>query len=390
MKHDFGPSSLGLALFFALAPAIAAGGALGLPVLMCLAGAAALRPRMVQAALAERPIALAFVILFAAWAALSSAWSPYSATEQAAKIIALIAFGLPFCAAACANEKTRRFAVAGGLATVLVLTVLLAIESIWALPLNRAAQPNEDPGELVRNYARASSFLISVVWAGAGALIALGGGVRFGTMLAMLTASVVVAIQYDQLGNGIAFAVGAVAFAMALAAPRITLHAVSGALAAWMLAAPFLTPFIVGNPRILDALPLSWAARAGIWDYVCARILEQPWIGHGLEASRAVTDRIQVRDIDMRGTPVHPHSASLQIWFETGLVGAVLAATALVFGGRWLARKYANNRPAAAAACATLASIGVTANISFGIWAEWWIATMFVAAALVGAIPARR
>jgi len=390
VKNDFGLSGLGLAVFFALAPPIAAGGALGLPVLMCLVGAAALRPNMVRTALAERPAALAFVVLFAAWAALSCLWSPYSAAAQAGKVAALVALGLPFTAAAHANQKTRRIAVAGGLATIIVLIGLLAIEAVWTLPINRAAQPDEDPGQLVRNYARGSCFLISVVWAGAGALLALGGGVRFGMTLALLAASLVVAIQYDQLGNGVAFAISGSAFVLAWAAPRVALYAVSGGLAAWMLAAPFVTPLIVGNARIVEALPLSWAARAGIWDYVCARILEQPWIGHGLEASRAVTDRIYVRDLDMRGTPVHPHSASLQIWFETGLVGAALAAAALVFGGRWLARTYADNRPAAAAACATLASIGVIANISFGIWAEWWIATMFIAAALVGAIPARR
>lgn len=390
MKNDLGPSSLGLALFFALAPAIAIGGALGLPVLVCVVGLAALRPTMLRDAFARRPVALAFVVLFVAWAALSSLWSPYSAAEQAGKVAALVALGLAFAAAAYANEKTRRLVVAGGLATIIVLIGLLAVEAVWTLPLNRAAQPDEDPGQLIRNYARASSFLLSVVWAGSGALIALRGGVRVGVTLALLAASVAVAVEYDQLGNGATFAVGALAFALAWAAPRFALHAVSGGLAAWMLGAPFITPLIVGNARIFDTLPLSWAARAGIWDYVCARILEQPWIGHGLEASRAVTDRIQVRDIDMRGTPMHPHSASLQIWFETGLVGAVLAAAALVFGGRWLARTYANNRPAAAAACATLASIGVIANISFGIWAEWWIATMFIAATLVGAIPARR
>jgi exopolysaccharide production protein ExoQ len=387
LKNDLGPSGLALAIFFALAPAIAVGGVLGLPVLMCLVGALSIRPSMLGALLTRRPMAIAFLVLFAAWAGLTSLWSPYPAAAQAGKIVTLVALGLPFAAAATANEKRRRLVLAGGVAAVVVLVALLSVEAVWTLPISRAAQPEENPGQLIRNYARGSSFLISVVWAAAGGLAALGGGVRFGAMLALLAASVVVAVQYDQLGNGVAFAVGAGAFALAWATPRFSLYAVSGGLAAWMLTAPFVTPLIVGNPRVVEALPLSWAARAGIWDYVCARILEEPWIGHGLEASRAVTDRIQVRNLDMRGTPVHPHSGSLQIWFETGLIGAALAAAALVFGGRWLGRTFEHNRAAAAAACATLATIGVIFNISFGAWAEWWIATMFVAAALVGAIP---
>src|SRR5262249_38949885 len=110
----------------------------------------------------------------------------------------------------------------------------------------------------------------------------------------------------------------------------------------------------------------------------------------GLDASRAVTDRLQVRDVNIRAIPLHPHSASLQIWFETGAVGAALAAGTLIAAGFALSRLLANNRPTAAASCATLASLGLIANVSFGLWQEWWIATMFIAAALTAAIGARQ
>jgi uncharacterized membrane protein YebE (DUF533 family) len=58
-------------------------------------------------------------------------------------------------------------------------------------------------------------------------------------------------------------------------------------------------------------------------------------------------------------------------------------------GGWSLSRKFAHNRAAAAAACGTLASLGVLAYIAYGIWQEWWIATMLVAAALVAAVAVR-
>jgi O-antigen ligase len=92
----------------------------------------------------------------------------------------------------------------------------------------------------------------------------------------------------------------------------------------------------------------------------------------------------------MLALPVHPHSASLQIWYETGAVGALLAAGALLTAGLRMSRAYARNRPAAAAACATLASLGLIANVSYGVWAEWWMATMFAVAALVGALSHQR
>jgi O-antigen ligase len=160
-------------------------------------------------------------------------------------------------------------------------------------------------------------------------------------------------------------------------------------MATWMIIAPFATPLVISSPGLAAHLPDSWAVRAAIWRYVCARIVENPWLGHGLEASRAVTDRMTVRGLDLRSVPLHPHSASLQLWYETGLIGAVLAACALALGGWAISRAVASNRPAAAAASATFASLGVIANLSYGVWQEWWIATMFVAAALVGALAPR-
>jgi hypothetical protein len=37
-----------------------------------------------------------------------------------------------------------------------------------------------------------------------------------------------------------------------------------------------------------------------------------------------------------------------------------------------------------------MASLGAVANISYGLWAEWWVATIFVGAALAGALAVYR
>jgi O-antigen ligase len=208
----------------------------------------------------------------------------------------------------------------------------------------------------------------------------------------LLTAALLMA-PFGLLAHAVAFGAGLVVFGLAFAAPRFAILSVSWGWAVWMLAAPFVTPLLLANTRIVDALPMSWAHRAGIWDYICARIWEQPWVGHGLDAARAIDARIDVRGTDMPAVPLHPHSASLQIWYETGAVGAGLAALALLVGGWSLARGLRSNRPAAAAAAATLAALGLIANVSFGAWQEWWIATLFISAALVsalGAEPVRR
>lgn len=379
-------STVGIAALFALLPAASVGGALALPVLLCLAGALALRPSLIRQVLEKKAWPLWTVIAFLVWAAASSLWSAYPGHAQALKLAILAPLGLMFAAAAGA-EPARPVTRAAGIAAFVVLAALMSVEAIWDMPLNRAANPDTPPGEVVRNVNRGAAVLLALTWAPAAALMTGG---RAWAAIALFGASAFLALPFGIWANVAGFAVGLAAFVLAFAAPRMALMAVSGALAAWMLTAPFLTPLILANQRLVDALPESWAQRAGIWNYVCARILEQPWIGRGLDASRAVTDRIEVRGVDLRAIPLHPHSASLQIWYETGAVGAGLAALALVAGGWALAGAFDRNRPGAAAAAATLAALGVIANVSFGAWQEWWNATIFVAAALVGALTLRR
>jgi O-antigen ligase len=377
-------------LFFALLPAVASGGGMALPVLLCLAGAASVRPSLLRQAVENKPAVLAPLLALVAWAAITGLWSPHTNSSQAVKLAALVPLGLAFASAAVADESARRLTRSAGLAAFLVLAPVMAIEAIWNLPFNRIAQPDAPIGELIRNATRGASILLAMGWAAAAGLLALGGRPRMIAAALVLGATGFICFQFGQMAHAIAFVFGLAAFAAAYAAPRLALLATTAALAGWMLLAPFVTPLLLSRQRLVDALPESWAARAGIWDYVCARILEQPWIGHGLDASRAVADRIDVRGLDMRAVPLHPHSASLQIWFETGLVGALLGATTLIIGGRALARAFGADRATAAAACATLAALGLVANVSYGVWQEWWNAAMFVAAAMVGAVAIGR
>ena len=379
-------SATAIAVLFALLPPLAAGGAMALPVLLCLGGVLSLRPSLIGQAFEKKSWPLWVLAAFVAWVAASWLWSDYPASVQAPKLALLVPLGLMFAAAAAA-EPTRRLTGAAGAAAFIVLSVLLAVEALWDLPLNRAANPDIPPGEVVRNVNRGVSVLLAITWAPAAYFLANRRPIAAGGVLAI---SAALALPFGLWANLAAFAFGLGAFALAFVRPRLAVMAVSGGWAAWALVAPFVTPLLIADQRLVDALPESWAQRAGIWKYVCARILEQPWIGHGLDASRAVTDRIQVRGLDMRGVSLHPHSASLQIWFETGAVGAVLAALTLLAGGWALAQAFERNRPAAGAAAATLASLGIIANLSFGAWQEWWNAALFVAAALVGALAQRR
>lgn len=363
------------AAFFALLPAIAVGGALGFPVLLTLAGAAAIRPSLLRQAIEKPPIPAVLLVLLTALSALSSAWSPEDSAVQALQISIMTAAGLMFVAAG-SDSQGQRVTRAGAVAGFFVLFALLTIEAIWTLPMNRAAQPNQPVDELLRNVARGSVVLLALTWTTVGMLLAHRK--LFWTVMALLAtaASGYISLQFGQFANTLAFGVGLIVFAVAFALPRVTIIAVSAGLSLWALAAPFLTTQLAANLD-LDAMPRSWAERIRIWTYACDRIAEQPWFGHGLDAARAPLHE---------PIPVHPHSASLHIWFDTGVVGAVLAAALLLVGGLALARRNGGDRITAAATAATLASLGVIANVSYSLWAEWWICTMFIVAAIVGAM----
>lgn len=369
---------------FALLPAAAAGGGLALAPLIALAGLLSLQPKRLLNDLKRPPLWFLLLVAFTAWMSLSALWSPFGSAIQALKFVLTVGGGLLFAHGAAQAPRLMSAAVIAG---VIVLAALLAVEALLDMPLNRAANPGvEHSWQLAGNPGRGAAVLTALIWAMLG-MLALRR-LWLAAALALIGAGVL-ASQFGQSANALAFALGAAAFVLGYAAPRVGVATVSAALAAWLLVAPLATPLaisLIDNP----ALPYSWAARLEIWRYVCARILEQPFIGHGLDASRVDQGEIIVQGQSVSAIPLHPHSASLQIWFETGLIGAALAAAALLAGARALSLGLAGNRAAAAAACGALAALGVIANLSFGIWQEWWNAAMLIAAAAVAGLAAMR
>lgn len=388
MKQGLGPADFARAAFFALLPAVGVAGAMGLPLVLSLAGLAALGPGLFRQVLEKRPVALALVLAWAAWAGLTSLWSPWDG-PTAAKTLALLALGLPFIAAASANEKAGALTLWGAVAAFLVLSVMLGVEAVFDMPMNRAILIDVPDGEINRNPSRGLIVLMSLVWPVIAWLLARRAPAYSALAAIVAIACFSLSLQFDQLSTAVGFSVGAFALAIAFYLPRLMILATSSALAIWMLIAPFATPLLVASPQLVEAVPLSWAHRIAIWRYTCARIMEQPWIGHGIDAGRTTTEMITVRGLPTRGIPVHPHSASLQVWHDLGLIGALISAALLAYGGWRLSRAFANDRYAGAATGAVLAMFGLMANVGWSLWQEWWMATLLLTAALIGALGVR-
>ncbi|MCW2245766.1 O-antigen ligase [Azospirillum fermentarium] len=128
--------------------------------------------------------------------------------------------------------------------------------------------------------------------------------------------------------------------------------------------------------------------RVEIWDRAATKILESPWLGLGLDSSRAVpaggvTSKFEPMDNTL--LPLHPHNAFLQVWFELGAAGAVLATALLLLVLRAVGRLAAGDQPLALA----LYAAGLTlSSMAYGLWQAWWMAAL-MAAALLTALAVR-
>lgn len=145
------------------------------------------------------------------------------------------------------------------------------------------------------------------------------------------------------------------------------------AVALYFLAAPLV--FLPHGHQAAD-LPAtmgkeSWHVRVAIWRFASLLIAHKPLLGYGLDASRVYPDHI----------PMHPHDAALQLWLETGVLGALLNC---LFWG-WLfyrIQRISREDPVwAGMACATASTYLLIGAISFGVWQEWWLGLGAVAIA---------
>lgn len=372
--------------FFSLLPGVAVGGALGLPVLVGLAAALGYNHPRTRQAIETAPIFLSILAGATAWAAISSLWSPWDG-QASVKVAGLVVFGLLLGCSMPAPQQAR-WTLAGASAALTVLIALTAIEALSDSALNRAADPTAGQFTWTQNPARGAVVMLALLWPALAWMLGAKTAWRWPVMIWFVAGAGFVALQFGQHSNLVGLCVGAAFFAFGFAAPRLAILLPALGLAAWLAVAPFATLAIVSSLQAPAWLPHSWDVRLGIWKYTSERILERPWFGHGLDAARATTERTVYDGEAFRVIPVHPHSASLQIWYDTGVIGAVLAIALIALIGLRLSRLYAAARLPAAATAAVIAMLGTMANVGWSLWQEWWMATIILAGILVVALGA--
>lgn len=185
--------------------------------------------------------------------------------------------------------------------------------------------------------------------------------------------------------------IGAVVLLAAFIRPTITRRATAAVL---VLAFVLAVPAAIGATRNQGVSESEWLFpsarhRVEIWGHAARRVVETPFLGLGIDASRAITPRpnetSRFGEITDSLLPLHPHNAPLQIWLELGGVGAALA---LLIALRLLSA--VGRLPAAIVppALALFASGMLMANTAYGVWQAWWMSA-YLAAGLLTFLAAR-
>ncbi len=220
-----------------------------------------------------------------------------------------------------------------------------------------------------------------IAWKGLALLIALASAASFallGASAAMFGALLMLA-----------------AFLIVRLFPNYGLRGLFTAAAAYIALAPFLIGSLLHLlERSGRTLPGSFQSRAWSWEVVIGKIQEAPLTGHGIEASKSWRETYAAYPEWMAQlpdfwayypvVPGHPHNMALQIWAETGGVGALLTALAVLLigwrlpiGGRLRADiRYAIGGMLAATFCLF--------SFSYSAWNEaFWSTLALAVAALV-------
>lgn len=375
-----------IALGFLLSVPGAIGGALALAPLWAVVGVLAAPWRALPELARRGGLGLGVFVAFFLWAQISMLWAPHYDARTSSHMAGGFLTGLLLIAAFVWRPEARDSGMirTAAIGFALFAAILGAIEIFGRAPITRLFQPHAQIELLMRAPMKGVSVLVVTAWAIAGLMWRRGGLARWGAALLVL-AVLILAINSNMDANVAAMILGGVGFLAGNFFGHRAFRVVGLAVAAFILLAPAI--FALALPALAQThMPASWTMRVAIWSETLSYIAAHPWFGSGFSSFRDVA-----LSFDFAGSTItaqHTHNAALQIWFETGLVGAALAAGALGLLAWNGAKALRGDAAGSAAATGTIAALAPIAFLSWALWQEWWVATMFLAGAIAAAAHA--
>ncbi len=310
-------------------------------------------------------------------------------------------------------DRTTLDAIARGLvAGMVVVSAYVIIETITSRELNRLLHtwlpqlrdgfekhfPLNEAGEVTRTSHSAfnrstGAYTMLLVPTLLAARVTLPKPRFLGVVAVFCATMIAILWKSTHQSSQLAILLGLCGLAAAYLSQKWTRAALAAALCGLSL---LIVPFSLFAKQ-QDLLTASWIMNTGkarliFWAYTSERVLERPLLGVGTYSTKYIDER-RPRPLDRPDgyvvpprTSIHPHNVLMQIWYEVGLVGALLTT---LFGLALLWR--ASSIPAALAPFALAQYLVVLSLItpSYGLW-QVWFQTLIAMSILAIVISVRR
>jgi O-antigen ligase len=349
----------------------------GVAALASVAGLGAASLVLVTRGFEPRPLfgrTAAVLVCLLVWGMVSALWSadPWRSLVLAGRLAGILAAGLALVAAVGCIVAPRRLVLSllVGLAVGIAMAALeLATHgALGALVSERAYQSTR---------LNQASVSFAILLAPASAVLVYRGRAVFAVMIATATTAAIFALS------------GTSAKAAVVAGLVVGLLLYLGQMRAAYAAAVVSLILIITAPlsfarferfpgftETADEIKVSAGHRLMIWSFAGERIAERPLAGWGLDAARGIPGGKDPIRPGETWLPLHPHNAPLQVWLELGVPGAVLFA--LLVALLWYGLATVAWPRIFVAAAGTSLAIGLIASLAtYGIWQEWWVATLW-------------
>ena len=392
-----GVSQAALWLAVLLSPFVALAGGLGFQVTLFLLGLSAIIAWSVDRIGADYLWAAwpLFLLAFAGWAWISSLWSDYQSPNDYllfGLLIPLLFVPLVFLRLSPLAKERLSLGVIGvgllGVGLLVLESVSGFMLSFWADPVAVGGDPELRRGNAEMNIGRGQVSYAQLLWPFAGLLLLKLK--RGWILIALSFIGLAVSAQLNNLNVIVPTLVVSVAAALvAWRNPKLGLMIAFFIAIVSILFAPLLAVLCgLVDVDFMRKIPLSWEHRVRMWSFSGELIKHEPWIGHGFDASRLFDERTfrapDGRDITVMS--LHPHNIGLQIWLETGLVGALLAVGFLLTLMKTVL-KSCTEPVRAFAAAGLVVAVATSGAVTIGVWQHWWWALIVFSASLIILIP---
>lgn len=269
---------------------------------------------------------------------------------------------------------------------IIVTIVVANIESLTDGLVNKTARilfedflhSKAHNANYLEDLNRGASFLSIITWP---MLCYLFDNGRARTAIILFAAVLGTIMQLDSFSSIIGFIIGGIVFtivyckkekALKVFAILVVIGVFSGAGLAKIMDANKL----IGNVPVVPGAASNM--RLYIWDYAAEQAYKKPIFGWGFNASRSYpVQESEYVDGGRSPLPLHPHNNTLQVWLELGLVGLVLFSAFLSITLLGIASMPVNSYIMAAHS-ALFANYFVMGQTGYGIWQNWWVASIII------------